>query len=580
MKIAKKKGNMRRFLPYYKKYMPWVILDLLCAGLTTVCEIVFPLIVRYLTDLGISGLSVQIIVTAVGLYVVLRIIDGLAYYFMSNQGHIIGAKVETDMRTDLFKHLQRLSFSYYSDAKIGQIMARMTSDLFDVTEFSHHFPEELFIGALKIVASFIILCTINVPLTIIMFLSFPIIFFISVKFNFKQRRAFANQRFRLGEINAQTEDSLLGIRVVKSFAREDKEVEKFENGNLEFLNTKKISYKYLGIFHSLTRAFDGLMYIVVVGFGAYFLMKGSISPADLTAYLLFTSMLIASIRRFVEFSEQFQRGMTGIDRFYEIMDIEPDIKDSLNAEKLVDVEGNVVFDNVAFKYEGEKTEVLDNINLNIKAGTHVAIVGPSGAGKTTLCNLIPRFYEVSEGRVLIDGKNVRDLTVKSLRENIGVVQQDVYLFSGTVFDNIAYGKENATMEEVIQASKLAGADDFILALPNGYNTFVGERGVKLSGGQKQRISIARVFLKNPKILILDEATSALDNESEYIVQQSLEKLAKGRTTFTVAHRLTTIQNADIILVLTEKGVVEEGTHFELLEKGGVYAKLYSHFSKL
>ncbi len=580
MEKVKKKSNMKRFLPYYAKFMPWIVLDLFCASLTTVCEIVLPMIVRYLTDLGVGGLTAQIIVSAVGLYVVLRIIDALAFYFMSNQGHVIGAKIETDMRTDLFKHLQKLSFSYYSDAKIGQIMARMTSDLFDVTEFAHHFPEEIFIGVLKIITSFIILTTINVPLTLIMFGAIPIVFIISISFNFKVKKAFRNQRHSLGEINAQTEDCLLGIRVVKSFAKEQKEIEKFEENNVKFLDTKRVSYKFLGGFHSLTRVFDGLMYIVVVGFGSFYLMKGQITLADLTAYLLYTSMLIAAIRRFVEFTEQFQRGMTGIDRFYEIMDVEPDIIDSPTAESLENVEGNVSFENVAFKYEGDVTEVFKDINLEVKAGTHVALVGPSGGGKTTLCNLIPRFYEVSEGAVKIDGKNVRDLKVKSLRESIGVVQQDVYLFSGTVFENIAYGKDDATMEEVVNAARLAGADEFISALPNGYNTFVGERGVKLSGGQKQRISIARVFLKNPQILILDEATSALDNESEFLVQQSLERLAKGRTTFTVAHRLTTIQNADVILVLTEKGIEERGTHGELMSKNGVYAKLYSHFSKL
>lgn len=580
MEKVKKKSNMKRFLPYYAKFMPWIVLDLFCASLTTVCEIVLPMIVRYLTDLGVGGLTAQIIVSAVGLYVVLRIIDALAFYFMSNQGHVIGAKIETDMRTDLFKHLQKLSFSYYSDAKIGQIMARMTSDLFDVTEFAHHFPEEIFIGVLKIITSFIILTTINVPLTLIMFGAIPIVFIISISFNFKVKKAFRNQRHSLGEINAQTEDCLLGIRVVKSFAKEQKEIEKFEENNVKFLDTKRVSYKFLGGFHSLTRVFDGLMYIVVVGFGSFYLMKGQITLADLTAYLLYTSMLIAAIRRFVEFTEQFQRGMTGIDRFYEIMDVEPDIIDSPTAEPLENVEGNVSFENVAFKYEGDVTEVFKDINLEVKAGTHVALVGPSGGGKTTLCNLIPRFYEVSEGAVKIDGKNVRDLKVKSLRESIGVVQQDVYLFSGTVFENIAYGKDDATMEEVVNAARLAGADEFISALPNGYNTFVGERGVKLSGGQKQRISIARVFLKNPQILILDEATSALDNESEFLVQQSLERLAKGRTTFTVAHRLTTIQNADVILVLTEKGIEERGTHGELMSKNGVYAKLYSHFSKL
>ncbi len=578
----KKKGNLIRFLPYYKKYLPWVIFDLFCAGITTICEIVLPLIVRYLTNLGlndIASLTLQTILTVVGVYVVLRLIDCAAYFFMSSRGHITGTYIERDMRTDLFNHLQKLSFSFYSDAKIGQIMARMTSDLFDVTEFSHHCPEEFFIAFIKIVASFIILCTMNVTLTIIMFAAIPFILFVLSFFNLKLRKAFREQRKSLGEINARVEDSLLGIRVVKSFAREGEESRKFEKDNKTFLNTKKQSYMYMGGFHSLTRAFDGIMYIVVVAFGSYFMMMGKISAPDLTAYLLYTSMLIAAIRRVVEFTEQFQRGVTGIDRFFEIIDLEPDIYDLENAKELTNVEGNICFENVSFRYGDGANEVLSDINLSVRAGTHIALVGPSGGGKTTLCNLIPRFYDVSSGRITIDGKDIKLLTLKSLRENIGVVQQDVYLFSGTVLENIAYGKTDATREEIINAAKLAGADEFINALPNGYETFVGERGVKLSGGQKQRISIARVFLKNPPILILDEATSALDNESEFIVQKSLERLAKGRTTFTVAHRLTTIQNADEILVLTDKGIAERGTHSDLLASNGIYAKLYQAYSQ-
>lgn len=572
------KNNIRRFLPYYRKYLPWILFDLFCAGVTSLCEIVLPLMVRYLTDIGFndaSSLTLELIVTVTAIYLVLRIIDSAAYYFMCNFGHVTGSRIETDMRSDLFKHLQKLSFSYYSNAKIGQIMARMTSDLFDVTEFAHHCPEEFFIAFLKIASAFIILSTINFPLTLIMFTVVPLMIFLSSYYNLKMRKVFREQRHRLGEINAGTEDCLLGIRVVKSFAREDREIEKFNAQNIKFLNVKRKSYRYMGAFNCMTRAFDGVMYIVVVAFGSIFMMNGKITPADLTAYLLYTATLIASIRRVVEFTEQFQRGMTGIDRFFEIMDIQPEITDCENAVELKNVRGDVSFQHVSFRYADDNSQVLSDVNLDVKAGQHVALVGPSGAGKTTLLNLIPRFYDVSDGKITVDGFNVADVKLKSLRENIGVVQQDVYLFSGTVYENIAYGLENATREQVIKAAKLAGADEFISALPNGYDSFVGERGIKLSGGQKQRISIARVFLKNPPILILDEATSALDNESELLVQKSLEKLARGRTTFTIAHRLTTIQNADVILVLTHEGIKEKGTHEKLMAMNGIYARLYN-----
>lgn len=579
--MANKKGNLRRFLPYYRKYSGLIVLDLACAAITCVCEIVLPLIVRFLTNMGINnidGLTGTLILRIALIYLAMRAADCAAYFFMSSVGHITGARIETDMRSDLFAHLQKLSFSFYSDTKIGQIMARITSDLFDVTEFAHHCPEEFFIAALKIISSFAILCTMNVPLTIVMFASVPIMLVISVKFNGKMRSVFRSQRTQLGEINARTEDCLLGIRVVKSFAREDREIEKFEEDNRKFLGIKKRSYKYMGAFNCSTRAFDGIMYIIVVALGSWFMMKREITPADLTAYLLYASTLLASIRRIVEFTEQFQRGMTGIDRFFEIMDIEPEIKDKENAVDISDVKGDITFENVSFHYSDDENLVLSGIDLNIKAGSHVAFVGQSGGGKTTLCSLIPRFYDVTEGRITLDGRDIRDIQIKSLRKNIGVVQQDVYLFSGTVLENIAYGAENADRDSIVKAAELAGADEFIRSLPDGYDTYVGERGVKLSGGQKQRISIARVFLKNPPVLILDEATSALDNESEFIVQKSLERLAKGRTTFTVAHRLTTIKNADTIIVLTENGVEEQGTHKQLLEKNGIYSRLYSGFS--
>ena len=457
-------------------------------------------------------------------------------------------------------------------------MSRITTDLFDVTEFAHHCPEEFFISGIKIICSFIILCTMSVPLTLIIFASIPLIIVTLVFFRKRMKNAFNESRKHTGELNAQIEDNLLGIRVVKSFANEDLEAEKFEGGNKKFLGIKSKAYYVMGAFQSTTRLFDGLMYIVVVIAGGLFLVYGKITAADYIAYLMFVTTLITSIRKLVEFSEQFQRGITGIDRFNEIMEIEPEIKDSENASDISDVQGEIEFKNVSFSYESEKKEVLTNLSLKVNKGEGIALVGPSGGGKTTLCSLIPRFYDITSGEITVDGKSIKDITLRSLRGSIGVVAQEVYLFSGSVRENIAYGKKDATDDEIIESAKMAGAHDFIMSLPNGYDTYVGERGVKLSGGQKQRISIARVFLKNPPILILDEATSALDNESERIVQKSLEKLAEGRTTFTIAHRLTTIKNADRILVLTENGIEESGTHTELIEKGGIYSELYKLYS--
>lgn len=579
-KINTKKTSylIKRFLPYFKKYKWVLVLDLFCATLTTICDLVLPMMVRYLTDIGmndIQRLTARLILSVGAAYLVLRIIDLIANYYMANIGHVMGARIETDMRRDLFRHLQQLSYSFYSSTKVGQLMARITSDLFDVTEFAHHCPEEYFIAALKIIVSFSILCSVNVWLTLIIFAIIPIMIFCAMKFNNKMRTAFKKQRNQLGEINAQVEDSLLGVRVVKSFANEEIEEEKFEAGNEGFLDVKKEAYRYMAGFQSTTRLFDGIMYIAVVVAGSFFMMKGSITPADLMAYLLYVVMLLASVRRIVEFTEQFQRGMTGIERFIEVMDEEVEIKDAPDALDIPKVKGEIVFEDASFHYADSDENVLTSINLKIRAGENVALVGPSGAGKTTLCNLIPRFYDVTEGRILIDGMDIRDVTTYSLRSQIGMVQQDVYLFSGTVYDNIEYGKPGASKEEIIQAAKLAGAHEFITQLTEGYETFVGERGVKLSGGQKQRISIARVFLKNPPILILDEATSALDNESEQIIQKSLEQLAKGRTTLTIAHRLSTIRNAATILVLDEDGIQEQGSHRELMEKGGLYSRLYN-----
>ena len=577
----KKSGLIRKFLPYYKKYKWILFLDLLCASLTTVCELVLPLIVREITGVATENpeaLGVELILRCGILYVVLRIIDTCANFYMASVGHIMGTKIETDMRRDLFGHLQKLSFSYYDNTKIGTLMSRITTDLFDVTEFAHHCPEEFFISGIKIICSFIILCTMNIPLTLIVFASIPLIIVSLIFFRKKMKNAFNESRRHTGELNSQIEDSLLGIRVVKSYANEDVEEEKFEKGNSLFLKIKTGAYYVMGAFQSTTRLFDGLMYIVVVVAGGLFLVYDQISPADYVAYLLFVTTLISSIRKLVEFSEQFQRGITGIDRFCEIMEIEPEIKDSENARIIENVRGEIEFKNVYFNYESEKKQVLTNLNLKVMPGESIALVGPSGGGKTTLCSLIPRFYDITSGEITVDGTNVKDITLHSLRENIGVVAQDVYLFSGTVKENISYGKKNATVEEIIKAAEAAGAHEFIMSLPDGYDTYVGERGVKLSGGQKQRISIARLFLKDPPILILDEATSALDNESERIVQHSLERLAKGRTTFTIAHRLTTIKNADRILVLTENGIEESGTHQELLEQNGIYADLYRLYS--
>jgi len=572
---------VKRFLPYFGKHKKTVVFDLVCASLTTICELVLPMIVRTITDKATTNpaeLTVKFVLMMGGFYLLLRIIDAAANYFMQSVGHIMGSKMETDMRQDLFHHVQKLSFGYYSDAKVGQIMARITSDLFEVTEFAHHCPEEFLIAGVKIVVSFTVLCGMNVPLTLLMFAVLPFMMLAAKYFNGKMRRIFKERNKQVGEINAQVEDSLLGIRVVKSFANEAIEEEKFRKGNLRFLDLKAESYKVMAQFGTSNRLSDGLMYIIIVCAGALLIGQGKLSVADFTAYMLYANVLLNSIRRIVEFTEQFQRGMTGIDRFFEVLDAPIDITDAEGARELRNVRGAVTFEDVSFHYGDDDTEVLHGLNLQVEPGQSIALVGPSGAGKTTLCNLLPRFYDVTGGRILIDGQDIRDFTQKSLREAIGVVQQDVYLFAGTVYENIAYGKPGATLDEVIEAAKLAGAHDFIMALPNGYDTYTGERGVRLSGGQKQRISIARVFLKNPPILILDEATSALDNESEHIVQQSLEKLAHGRTVFTIAHRLTTIKGADVIWVLTENGVEEMGDHKTLIEKGGIYAGLYAMYT--
>ena len=573
----RKTGNgalMRRFMPYLAKYKGVLCFDLFCAALTTLCDIILPKIMSTLTN-SVGSLTTALVLKLAALYLVLRIIDAAAQYFMSSIGHIMGVHIETDMRRDAFDHLLRLDHTYYNNTKVGQIMGRITNDLFDVTEFAHHCPEEFFIAGIKIAASFVILCHSSVLLTLVVFACVPLMGVVSVKLNQRLRARFREQRFQIGELNATIEDSLLGQRVVKAFAAEDLEREKFEQGNRAFEEIKTKGYYAMAAFNTSTRLFDGLMYLVVILAGGLFLVYGTITPGDLVAYVLYVSTLIATIRRIVEFAEQFQRGMTGIERFAEIMDTPIAIADAPDARELQVTQGGIALRDVSFEYPDDHNKVLRHVNLTIHPGESLALVGPSGGGKTTLCNLIPRFYDVTGGSILIDGQDVRSVTLHSLRSAIGVVQQDVYLFSGTVAENIAYGRPGATRAEIEEAARMAGADEFVRALKNGYDTYVGERGVKLSGGQKQRISIARVFLKNPRILLLDEATSALDNESEILVGQSLDKLAVGRTTLTIAHRLTTIQNADRILVLGKDGIEEEGSHAELLARKGIYYRLWN-----
>lgn len=579
----KNKHLIKKVLPYFYKYRFTLFLDLFCAGLTTASEMILPLLLRALTNRAVEDLAsitMDFVLRLSLIYVIIKTIEVIAQYFMTSIGHIMGARIETDMRRDLYAHLQGLSDTFYNETKVGVIMSRITNDLFDITEFAHHCPEEYFIGAIKILISLIILLKINVKMTLLIYLMIPLMIYFSGHYRNKMRRAQKDQRVHIGHLNSSIEDSLLGIKVVKSFANEDVEREKFTEENNKFLGIKKRYYRSMAGFNTINRIFDGLMYLILITSGGYFLMKGEIGPEDLIVYVMFIQSLLATVRRIIEFTEQFQKGMTGIERFAEIMAIEPDIKDKEDALEIKNVRGEISFKNVDFSYGKGEGKVLNNFSVDITPGEKLAIVGPSGAGKTTICNLIPRFYDVDAGSVTVDGIDVRDIKIKSLRENIGIVQQDVYLFSGTVKDNIGYGKSTASDREIIEAAKLAGAYEFIKSLPNGFDTYVGERGVKLSGGQKQRISIARVFLKNPPILILDEATSALDNKSEIVVQDSIEKLSKGRTTITIAHRLTTVQNADLILVMTRDGIVERGSHQDLMAKRGYYYNLYTKGGRL
>lgn len=570
--------SIKRIKPYFKKYRTVLYLDLFCASLTTVADITLPLILKFLTQTAMDdplNFTMNVVLKIALLFFVIKIIDIIAGYYMTSIGHIMGAKIETEMRRDIYSHLQTLSDSFYNEARIGQIMSRITNDLFDITEFAHHCPEEYFIGAIKIIVTFVILMSINVPMTLIIYAIIPFMFIVAAKYRKKMREAQQRQRVHIGDINSEIEDSLSGIRVVRSFTNEELEKDKFSESNNYFLGIKKSYYKNMAAFMTVTRTFDGIMHLALILTGGYFMIQGTIDPADLIVYVMYVRTMIMTVNRIVEFTEQFQKGITGIERFGEIMDIEPEIKDTPGAKDIENVSGNLEFKDVWFRYNKDLPYVIKDFNLKVSPGESVAIVGPSGSGKTTICNLIPRFYEVTKGQILLDGTDTKDITLKSLRENIGIVQQDVYLFSGSILDNIRYGREDATFEEVVEVSKMAGAYEFIQEMPEGFDTHVGERGVKLSGGQKQRISIARVFLKNPKILILDEATSALDNESELIVQQSLERLTHGRTTLTIAHRLTTVQNSDLILVMSEEGIVERGTHEELMAKKSYYYNLYT-----
>lgn len=569
--------KLKKLFAYYKPYKKMFYSDMFFAILGAAVTLVIPLIVRYITNdvIYFDTEAAKRSILILGIFMVgLVLLEVFCNFYIAYFGHIMGAKMEADMRRDIFGHYQKLTFAFYDNQKVGHLLSRITSDLFDISELLHHGPEDLVISIIKIIGSFLILLTVNVKLALIAFAFIPVMAVYAYYYNGKMKRAFKRNREKIADINSQIEDSLSGIRVVKSFANEDVEMKKFQKGNDNFVAAKKTSYKYMGIYHSGLGAMSTLITVVVLVSGVGMMLKGMVRVTDLITFLLYINNFTEPVKKLVTFTEQFQNGYTGFERFLEILSIAPDIADKPDAKELVNVEGAVEFRNVSFHYEDDDTPVLDQIDLKVDAGDYVALVGPSGVGKTTLCSLIPRFYEVSGGAVYLDGTDIRDIKLDNLRGQIGIVQQDVYLFAGSIMDNIRYGKPDATDEEVVCAAKNANAHDFIMNFPEGYDTDIGQRGVKLSGGQKQRISIARVFLKNPPILIFDEATSALDNESEQVVQQSMEHLAKNRTTFVIAHRLSTIRNAKRILVLTEQGIAEEGTHQELLERHGIYAGLY------
>ena len=571
-------NKKKKLSAYYKPYKGLFLADMVFAMIGAAITLVIPLMVRYITGtvvlLPIEEASSTII--RLGIFMVLLVIvEGYCNYFIGYYGHVMGAKIEHDMRNEIFGHYQKLSFAFFDNQKVGHLLSRITSDLFDITELLHHGPEDVVISAIKLLGAFIILLVINAKLAFVAIGFVVIMLLYAVAMNGRMRGAFRENRARIADINSQIEDSLSGIRVVKSFSNEKTEMDKFEEGNSRFVDSKKKSYRYMGTYNSGMGVFSTLITVGSLLMGAWLMMKGELSAADLVTFLLYINNFTEPVKKLVNFTEQFQNGYSGYERFVEIMNIAPDIKDKEDAKSLDRVQGEIQFEDVSFHYSENKENVLSHVNLDVKPGEYVALVGSSGAGKTTLCSLIPRFYDVTGGAVRLDGIDIRDVKLKDLRRQIGIVQQDVYLFAGTILENIRYGKPEATDEEVVNAAMAANAHEFIRSLPEGYNTDIGQRGVKLSGGQKQRLSIARVFLKNPPVLIFDEATSALDNESEKIVQHSLELLAKDRTTFVIAHRLSTIRNAERILVLTEDGIAEEGTHESLLAQGGIYAGLYN-----
>ena len=572
------KNKLKKLFSYYKPYKGLFFADMFFAILGAAVTLVIPLIVRYITNevVYFEGNEVMRTITMLGgLMIFLVLVEYVCNYFIAFYGHMMGAKMEANMRSDIFSHYQKLTFAFYDNQKVGALLSRITSDLFDITELLHHGPEDIVISIIKLLGSFIILLNINVKLTIVAFIFVPVMIIFAGYYNRKMKVAFKRNRARIADINSQIEDSLSGIRVVKSFANEHIEMKKFEKGNDNFVAAKKISYRYMAGYHSSLTALTTLVTVTVLIVGARGLAEQTILVADLVTFLLYINNFIEPVKKLINFTEMFQNGYSGFDRFLEMMAIAPDIKDEENAVSVDRLEGKIEFRDVSFHYSDSNENVLNHVNLDVEAGEYMALVGPSGVGKTTLCSLIPRFYEVSEGSIQIDGMDIRHIKLENLRNNIGIVQQDVYLFAGTIMENIRYGNPSATDEDVIRAARRANAHEFIMSFPDGYDTDIGQRGAKLSGGQKQRLSIARVFLKNPPILIFDEATSALDNESEKVVQQSLEELAKNRTTFVIAHRLTTIRNARRILVLTENGIEEQGTHEELLAKKGVYESLYN-----
>ena len=577
-----KTGVLRRLAAYYKPYRKVFWTDMFFAFVSAAAALMIPLVVRYVTSVIVEmeTPAAEAMLWKLGaLLFALVLVQWYSNYYISNYGHVMGAKIEYDMRAEIFDHYQKMSFSFYDEQKVGQLMSRVTSDLFDITELLHHGPENVAISFIKIIGAFVILMSINGYLVIAAFVLIPVMLVFAYACNRRMKRAFKKNREKIAEINSQIEDNLSGIRAVKSFANEDVENEKFKAGNDGFLAAKKNSYFYMGQYHSGLTAFTTMIQVLVILFGGLMVTRGVVNVTDLVTFLLYINVFTDPVKTLIDFTEQFQNGYSGYERFIQMLDIAPDIKDAPDAAELGQVRGDICFEDVSFQYSKENDAVLHHINLNVPAGQYVALVGPSGIGKTTLCSLIPRFYEATAGRITIDGQDIRSLRLKSLRDNIGMVQQDVYLFAGTVYDNIAYGKPGASREEVMQAARNANAHAFIMELPNGYDTDIGQRGIKLSGGQKQRLSIARVFLKNPPVLIFDEATSALDNESEKVVQESLEKLAQNRTTFVIAHRLTTIRNAQKILVLTEHGIEEQGTHEELMRRQGAYYKMFQVQSK-